>query len=137
MTTFVDTNVLLYALDEDQGTRHHVASALIEELWESNEGALSTQVLQELYVNLSRKLRKPITRPRARAIVERYMAWPTHQVTPTDILSASELEQRHTLAFWDALIIVAAQRSGASRILTEDMQHGRTFSGVAIQNPFL
>lgn len=65
------------------------------------------------------------------------MAWPTHQVTPIDILSASELEQRHTLAFWDALIIVAAQRSGASRILTEDMQHGRTFSGVAIQNPFL
>lgn len=136
MTAFVDTNVLLYALDEDQGQRYSIASRLIESLWESNEGVLSTQVLQELYVNLTRKLRKPMTRPRARAAVERYTAWPVHQITPSDILAASELEQRHTLAFWDALIVVAAQRLGASRILTEDMQHGRSFGDVRIENPF-
>lgn len=136
MTDFVDTNVLVYALDEEQGERHETARALIEDLWETEGGVLSTQVLQELYVTLTRKLRKPMTRPRARAVVERYAAWPTHQITPDDIVAASELEQRHTLAFWDALIIVAAQRLGAERILTEDMQPGRSLGNVRIENPF-
>jgi predicted nucleic acid-binding protein len=136
VTTFVDTNVFLYALDERQDDRHDVAAHILEELWESREGVLSTQVLQELYVNLTRKLRKPMTRPRARAIVERYAAWPVHQVTAADIVSASELEQRHTLAFWDALVVISAQRIGADRILTEDMQAGRSFGGVRIESPF-
>lgn len=136
MRTFVDTNIIVYALDERQDGRHHAAARVLEELWESREGVVSTQVLQELYVNLTRKLRKPMTRSRARAIVERYAAWPVHQVTPADILSASELEQRHSLAFWDALVVVAAQRSGAERLLSEDMQAGRSFGGVRIENPF-
>jgi len=136
LTTFVDTNVLLYALDEDQGDRYEVASAAIETLWESNEGVLSTQVLQELYVNLTRKLKKPMTRLRARSTVERYTTWKVHQVTPDDIVAAAELEQRHSLAFWDALIVISAQRIGADRILTEDMQSGRSFGGVRIENPF-
>lgn len=136
MTTFVDTNVLLYALDERQDNRHDIARRVLEELWEARQGVVSTQVLQELYVNLTRKLRKPMTRPRARAIVERYAAWPVHQVTPADIVTASELEQRHTLAFWDALIVVAAQQLGADRVLTEDMQSGRSLGGVRIENPF-
>lgn len=137
MTSFVDTNIFLYALDERQGARHETAARILGELWESRQGVVSTQVLQELYVNLTRKLRKPMTRPRARAIVERYAAWPVHRVTPEDILSASELEQRHTLAFWDALVVVAAQRLGADRILTEDMQSGGSFGGVRIENPFV
>ncbi len=137
MRTFVDTNVLIYALDEDQGPRYLTARALIEELWESQDGVLSTQVLQELYVNLTRKLSRPMTRSRARAAVERYSTWPIHQIAPRDIVTASELEQRHTLAFWDALIVVAAQRLEATRIVSEDMQHGRSFGGVRIENPFL
>lgn len=133
---FVDTNVLIYALDEDQGQRHLAAATLIAALWESKDGALSTQVLQELYVNLTRKLRKPMARPRARAIIERYTTWTVHQVTTTDIVSASELEQRHALSFWDALIVVAAQQTGASLILTEDMQHGRQLGDLRVENPF-
>lgn len=136
MTDFVDTNVLVYALDEEQGNRHVTAGALVAELWETERGVLSTQVLQELYVTLTRKLRKPMTRPRARAVVERYAAWPTHQVTPDDILAASELEQRHSLVFWDALIVVAAQRMNATRVVTENMQSDRAFGDARIFNPF-
>jgi predicted nucleic acid-binding protein len=136
LTDFIDTNVLVYALDEEQGQRHETARTLIEELWEGEQGVLSTQVLQELYVTLTRKLRKPMARARARAVVERYAAWPTHQVTPDDIIAASELEQRHSLAFWDALIIVAAQRLNATRVVSEDMQADRAFGGVRIFNPF-
>lgn len=134
--TFVDTNILIYALDEDQGERNRLASRLIEDLWNARQGALSTQVLQELYVNLTRKLTKPMTRPRARAVISRYAAWSVHQITTADIIAASESEQRHTLSFWDALIVVAAQRIGASRLLTEDMQHGRRFEDVRVENPF-
>lgn len=137
MTSFVDTNVLIYALDEEQGRRHEVARSLIEDLWKTEEGVLSTQVLQELYVTLTRKLRKPMTRPRARAVVQRYAAWPTHHISPENIVAASELEQRHSLAFWDALIIVAAQRLNATRVVSEDMQAGRAFGGVRIFNPFV
>lgn len=136
MRSFVDTNVFLYALDERQDGRHDIAARILEELWESRQGVVSTQVLQEVYVNLTRKLRKPMTRPRARAIVERYAAWPVHQITPADIVAASELEQRHTLTFWDALIVVAAQQLGADRVLTEDMQSGRSVGGVRIESPF-
>jgi len=136
LTDFVDTNVLVYALDEDQGERHQKARALVEELWNSGLGVLSTQVLQELYVTLTRKLLKPMTRPRARAVIQRYAAWPTHQITPGDVLAASELEQRHTLAFWDALIIVAAQRMGATRVVSEGMQADRSFGAVRVFNPF-
>jgi predicted nucleic acid-binding protein len=136
VTDFLDTNVLVYALDEDQGKRHETARALVEDLWESGRGVLSTQVLQELYVTLTRKLLKPITRPRARAVIGRYSAWPTHQITPDDIMAASELEQRHSLSFWDALIIVAAQRMNAVRLVSEDMQDDRRFGSVRIVNPF-
>lgn len=136
MRSFVDTNILIYALDQDQGPRHEIARKLVAGLWESHEGVLSTQVLQELYVNLTRKLSKPMTRTRARAAIARYAAWPVHQIAPDDILAASELEQRHTIAFWDALIVIAAQRLGADRILTEDMQAGRVLGGVRIESPF-
>lgn len=136
MSTFVDTNILIYAHDREQGRRHEIASAVIEDLWMSGDGVLSTQVLQELYVNLSRKLHKPMARPLARAVVERYAAWRVHLIAPSDILEASELEQRHRLAFWDALLVVAAQKLGATRLLTEDMQRGRTIGGVRIESPF-
>ncbi len=136
MTTFVDTNVLVYAFDRGQGERHATARQLIADLWTSGEGAVSTQVLQELYVTLTRKLARPLTRPRARAIVERYATWTLHRVDAADILEASELEQRHTLAFWDALIVVAARHLAADRLVTEDMQHGRSIGGIRIENPF-
>jgi predicted nucleic acid-binding protein len=136
MRTFVDTNIVLYAYDRHEPEKSTVARAILSDLWRTREGLLSTQVLQELYVNLTRKLRIVIPRPEARALVGRYARWPVHAITTGDILEAAELEERHTLSFWDALIVVAAARSGAERILSEDLQHGRTISGVRIENPF-
>ena len=72
----------------------------------------------------------------ARALVGRYGRWPVHTITTGDILEAADLEERHSLSFWDALIVVAAIRSGAERILSEDLQHDRTIGGVRIENPF-
>lgn len=134
--SFVDTNVLLYAHDRSAGDKRDAARELLERLWGTRTGALSTQVLQEFYVNATRKLPRPLSAPRARAVVARYANWFVHRVEPVDILAASELERRHRLAFWDALVIVAAGRVGASTLVTEDLQHGRRLGGVAIVDPF-
>lgn len=134
--TFVDTNVLLYAHDRDAGRRHDEAVRIVEELWERGTGALSTQVLQEFYVNATRKLSRTISRSEARDIVADYATWRLHQVSARDVLDASSLEERHTLSFWDALIVVAAGRAGATVLLTEDLQHDRAFGALTIHNPF-
>ncbi len=136
MTTFVDTNIVLYAYDQGEPEKSVIAREILSDLWRTREGQLSTQVLQELYVNLTRKLRFVVPRSKARALVGRYGRWPVYTIATGDILEAAELEQRHSLSFWDALIVVAATRSGAQKLLSEDLQHGRAIAGVRIENPF-
>ena len=136
MRTFVDTNIVLYAYDQREAAKSAIAREIVADLWRTREGVLSTQVLQELYVNLTRKLRVVLPRPKARALIGRYGRWSVHAITTGDILEAAALEHRHSLSFWDALIVVAAIRGGAQRILSEDLQHGRTIGGVRIENPF-
>jgi predicted nucleic acid-binding protein len=134
--TFVDTNVLAYAHDRSETRKQPVAQARLEELWRERTGVLSTQVLQELYVVATRKLATPMPRTTARWIVALYAEWPVVQVDVPLILAASDLEERHTLSFWDALVVEAARRAGATRLLTEDLQAGRRIAGVRVENPF-
>jgi predicted nucleic acid-binding protein len=134
--TFVDTNVLVYAHDRSEPARQSVAQAVLEQLWVDRTGVLSTQVLQELYVVATRKLDPPMRRAAARELVALYGEWPVVQVDVALVVSASELEERHTLSFWDALIVEAARCAGATRLLTEDLQQGRRIGGVSIENPF-
>lgn len=134
--TFVDTNVLVYAHDRSETLKRPVAQALLNELWTSRTGVLSTQILQEFYVVATRKFDPPLSRRAAREIVALYGAWPLIRVDLPLILTASALEERHWLSFWDALVIEAASRAGATRLVTEDLQGGRTIGGVRIENPF-
>ena len=136
MRTFVDTNIVVYGYDQREPEKSAIAREILYNLWRTRDGQLSTQVLQELYVNLTRKLRVVLPRSKARALVGRYGRWSVHAITTGDILEAADLEERHSLSFWDALIVVAAIRSGAERILSEDLQHDRTIGGVRIENPF-
>lgn len=134
--TFVDTNVLVYAHDQSEGHKQPLAQALLEELWAGRTGVLSTQVLQEFYVVATRKFNPPMSRRAAREIVALYASWPLIQVDLPLILMASELEERHKLSFWDALVVEAARRAGAVRLVSEDLQAGRVIGGVRIENPF-
>ena len=137
MTTFVDTNVLVYAHDSSDPRRHQIAAALVDDLWQSRDGVLSTQVLTEFYAVVTRKFDPPMPRREARGLVDIYAAWPVVQVDPPLIVAASALEEKHSLSFWDALIIEAAQRAGADRLVSEDLQTGRRIAGLVIDNPFL
>lgn len=134
---FVDTNVLVYAHDTGADRKREIAAAILRELWETRAGRLSAQVLQEFYVNVTRKIPTPLGRREAREVIASYSPWEVTGVTAVDLVEASEIEERHKLSFWDALIVVAARKAGAAKILTEDMNHGQRIEGVQIENPFL
>jgi predicted nucleic acid-binding protein len=133
---FVDTNVLVYAHDASEAVRQPVARALVSELWRTRSGALSTQVLQEFYVVATRKFDSPMPRREARDLVDAYGQWQLVEIDVALIVAASQLEERHSLSFWDALIVEAARRAGATRLVTEDLQSGRRIAGMLIDNPF-
>ena len=133
---FLDTNILVYAHGvDDHDSRSKLAGRLMDDLWESRMGMLCTQVLQEFYRVATRKLLMP--RAEARGIVASYMDWCAVSTDLALIVSASKLEEDHTLGFWDALVISSALRGGATRLLSEDLQHGRKFGFLTIENPFL
>jgi predicted nucleic acid-binding protein len=136
VTTFVDTNVLVYAHDLSETHRRPIAQATLDDLWRTRTGTVSTQVLSEFYVVATRKFDPPMSRRAARQVVGAYTAWPVVQIDAALILAASTLEERHTLSFWDALIIEAAARSGATRLLSEDLRTSRRIRGLTIENPF-
>jgi predicted nucleic acid-binding protein len=133
---FVDTNILIYAHDLDAGEKHETAARRIELLWETGLGIISIQVLQEFYVNLTRKISNPLPLAQARSLVESYSAWQVEVPEAPDILKASEIQERNLLSFWDALIVVSAINGGAELILSEDLNPGQLIDGVRIENPF-
>ena len=135
--TFVDTNILVYAYDRGAGDRHEKALSLIEQLWQKGNGILSTQVLQEFYVNIRRKAQRPVTVEQARVLIADYLAWNPIINDGAAVLEAIDLEKRYQLSFWDSLIIAAAQKGCASIIYSEDFNHGQKFGSVEVQNPFL
>jgi predicted nucleic acid-binding protein len=133
--TFVDTNILIYAHDVDAGIKHSRAQAAVMSLWNSRAGIVSPQVLQEFYVNVTRKIATPLPRADARELIEAYAQWQVAPVGAPEVLLACRLEERHQLSFWDALIVAAAQRAGARRILSEDFAAGRVLDDIRMENP--
>ena len=121
---FVDTNILIYAHDRSTGAKHDRARELIERLWASGEGVLSTQVLQELCINLRRKVARPLPIEEVRQLIQDYLSWKVIVNTPESVLQALEIEVRYKISFWDALIVQAAESSGAAVLYSEDLADG-------------
>jgi predicted nucleic acid-binding protein len=133
---FVDTNVLVYAVAGDDARRAPIAQELLTRLMSTQALNTSTQVLQELYVTLTRKIKKPITGEQAVRYLDRLAAWPVAMLDYSAVRNAVTLSTTHRISFWDALVVVAASRSGATRLYTEDLQDGQILLGVEIINPF-
>ncbi len=133
--TFVDTNVLVYAYDLDAGAKHKIANEVVDALWDERSGVLSVQVLEEFYVNVTRKIRSPLSKDLARVVVSHYMKW-CIGIEPAEINVAFRIEDESLINFWDALIVSSALKSGASQILSEDLNPGQRVAGILIENPF-
>ena len=132
---FVDTNILTYAHDASAGAKHERAKALVEELWRDRTGVVSSQVLQELSVNLRRKAGRPLDAKATRDIIADYLTWQVVVNGNESILEAIDLEGRYQISFWDALILQAAQASGAEVLLSEDLSEGQTYGSMRVTNP--
>lgn len=134
---FVDTNILVYALDAGAGVKQEQAANWLELAWRSGRGRISTQVLQEFYVTVTQKLRPGLDREAARAEVRALSAWRPVQVDESVLESGWDLQDRFQLSFWDALIVSAARTAACAYLLTEDLQDGQRLDGVLVVNPFL
>ena len=132
---FVDTNILMYAHDKTAGPKHERAKALVEELWRNRTGVVSTQVLQELAVNLRKKAGRPLDAKATREIVTDYLTWQVVVNGGESILEALDLEARFQISFWDALVVQAAHTSGADVLYSEDLSDGHTYGTVRVINP--
>ncbi len=131
---FLDTNILLYAYDCDAPAKREVALGLVQQGWSSlGEVAISVQVLQELHVNLARR---GVSHADAAQIVRDFSLWPVVDNSLALLLSALDEQARWRISLWDALILAAARASGASELVTEDLNHGQDYGGVRVVNPF-
>ena len=132
---FFDTNVLVYAVSSAEGDAPKRRKAL--DLVRQADFGLSAQVLQEFYVTVTRKIRKPLAPELAVALMEEYRVFPT---VPTDyplIVSAVEVSLRHGVSYWDGAILAAAEVLEAPILYTEDLSHGQRYGSVRAVNPFL
>jgi predicted nucleic acid-binding protein len=134
---FVDTNVLLYASDPVQGRKHDVAKSLVEDLWTSQTGVISTQVLQEFCFNLRRKVRPRLSIVDTTARVRDYLNWPIVINVAESTIAALEIEAKYQISFWDSLIVHAAQTAGCTILYSEDLNHEQIFDAVRVVNPFV
>ncbi|HKZ74465.1 MAG TPA: PIN domain-containing protein [Steroidobacteraceae bacterium] len=133
---FVDTNVLLYWRDRSEAAKHAMAGRWIDHLWRTRLGRTSVQVLNEYYVNLTRKPRFALPESDVWEQVRAFFAWEPQRLDVELLRDAHGIERQHRLSWWDALIVAAAQAQECAVLLTEDLQDGATFGGVTVRNPF-
>jgi predicted nucleic acid-binding protein len=135
-TIFVDTSVLVHAHDLDSGLKRAIAEHVLKQLWQDETGVLSTQVLQELYAALTSGIASPVPRRAARDLIHAYSVWPVVTLDAADVQAASDFEERYRVGFRDAMIVVAARKSGATLLLSDTLQPYRPITGLELQNPF-
>jgi len=134
--TFLDSNVLVYSVDESpaEKARHERAVELLSA--HPEDLVVSTQVLQEFYVTVTRKLKKPLAVGKARDIVDEYLTWTVVDNTGAILLDAIDLQRHAKLSFWDALVVQAAITAGCDRLYSEDLNAGQRFGATLVVNPF-
>jgi predicted nucleic acid-binding protein len=133
----VDTNILVYAHDISTGEKHIRSRTLIDQLWDSGLGVLSMQVLQEFCYNIRRKAANPLPVDEVRLLLRDYATWEVVTNTSSSIFGALDIEARYKTSFWDALILQAAEASGASILYSEDLAKGQRYGAIRVVNPLV
>ena len=136
MKTFFDSNVLVYAFDVDSPSKRKRATRVLSECASAGEVLISTQVLQEFYVAVTRKLARPLGGDAALDATRELAAFPIVNVDASLLLAAIGASREHRISFRDALIVKAASSGGAKVLYSEDLNDGQTLDGVTVKNPF-
>ena len=133
---FLDSNILVYFVDEHDSKKQKIAEKLIKNSVEMKTGVLSTQSLQEFYSVVTRK--SLCSKEQAKTIVEKFKnTLPITQISVSHILKAIDISIQTQFSFWDSLIVSAAHSSGCVIVYSEDMSHNQLVNGVKIINPFI
>lgn len=133
---FVDANVFVYARDDRVASKRARAEQWIAHLWREHAGRTSVQVLSEYYAVATRKLTPRVPSSEAWEDVEELFSWRPQPIDEALLKRAHEIEQRWRLSWWDSLVVGAAQLQDCELLLTEDLQDGAVFGGVAVRSPF-
>jgi predicted nucleic acid-binding protein len=136
MRRFFDTNVLVYLFDASAPRKKARAQELLRQTVSEGLALLSTQVLQEFFVAVTRKLSVPPPHEQAERAVRDLAKLPTAQIDAEMIMKSITAMRGYRLSFWDSLIIQAALHGGATTLYTEDLQHGQIIETLSIENPF-
>ncbi|MFZ3138554.1 MAG: PIN domain-containing protein [Thermodesulfovibrionales bacterium] len=134
---FVDTNIIVYAYDVSAGEKHRKAVEIMKDIWSAGYGITSSQVLQEFFVNVTRKIAKPLNVLTAKEIVKDLLKWKTVSINGEIILEAIDIHNEHKYSFWDSAIIAAAIEGGAGVLLSENLTDKHQIKGIVIKNPFI
>ena len=133
---FVDTNILVYAHDTTAGEKRERSRNILEGLWESGQGCLSVQVLQEFFVNVTRRIPNRLDTDSAASILEVLSVWRVHEPEVSDVLGAVDVHRRTGISFWDAMIVRSASSMGCEVLWSEDLNAGQSYEGVEVRTPF-
>jgi predicted nucleic acid-binding protein len=136
LAAFVDSNVLVYAVSDDEPEKQGRARAIVARGFAEGCFAISTQVILEVYVSITRKAKIGLPLPQAFEYVRALAEWPVVEMSPDLVLAALGLAQRARISPWDAAILEAARRSGCERVLSEDLGDRQVYEGITIENPF-
>jgi predicted nucleic acid-binding protein len=126
----------VHAHDTSAGVKQERARALLERFWDTREGCLSVQVLQEFFVNVTRKIPKPLDTAVAKEIIADFSRWRVHVPAADDVLGAIGLHQQAGISFWDAMMVRSAVEIGCEIIYSEGLNHGQLYDGARVENPF-
>jgi predicted nucleic acid-binding protein len=132
---FFDTNILVYTDDESSPDKQTRAIELFMDRQRQGLAVISLQVLQEYFVAVTRKL--GVDAELAQQKVQILSRGRVVRFAENDVIASIELHRLTRISFWDAMIVHAARIAGATKLYTEDLQHGSTIGGVSIVNPFL
>lgn len=135
-SVFVDTNILLYARDASEPEKQTLAAKRIDQLWDGKNGKLSVQVLNEYFVNATRKLDPGLSPEEAWDDIEALAVWDPLPIDMPLLQRAYAGQHRYGLSWWDSLIVAAAEAAGCATILSEDLAHGAQYFGITVENPF-
>jgi len=136
MLRFFDTNVLVYLFDASQAPKKARAQALLADAVVGGDALLSTQVLQEFFVAVTRKLSTPLPHDQAEQAVRELSSLPVVDVDTATILESIATMRRYGFSFWDSLIVRSAIKGGASVLYTEDLNDGQKIETLTVHNPF-
>ncbi len=136
MRVFVDTNVFVYLFDAQDPLRQQRARDVIAELANDKAIVLSSQVLSELYVTVTRKLAAPLAPGQALRALADLAVFPVVAVDADLVQRAASRSANESISHWDALIVESAIEAGADTVYSEDLQAGSSYSGVTIVDPF-